>query len=124
MWKIKENKMSINQQFWSMFLTWMLVVCLLTIVIGGCEKQDQGDINKKYDGTKMTVIDNSIYKYKVTVKFAGSISAVKYYCERLQTPAVHEWIILVGCKNFNGDLYIPYNQMKWFTYADYNGEDE
>jgi hypothetical protein len=118
------NNMNPNKQFWLIFIPYLMVVVLLTSIIGGCENRNDGDINKNYDGTEITVIDNRDYKIKVTVKFVDSINAVKYYCERLEKPSLNEWIKLINCKNFNGDLYIPYNQMKWFTFEDYNGKNE
>jgi len=102
------------------------VVCfVIGVLIFGCDdntlKQDKVTI---YDGNEVTIINDGDYKIKVMVKFAGSISAAKYYCESIEIPAAFEFIKLKNCKHFNGDLYIPYNRMKWFTYQDYNGEDD
>jgi hypothetical protein len=99
-----------------------LAGCIVFAQIG-CKKSNDGDTNN-YDGTKITVIDNSVYKIKVTVKYANSVVPAKFYCESIQVPSVFEFIKLINCKNFNGDLYIPYNRVLWFTYQDYNGEDE
>jgi hypothetical protein len=106
------------------FLLIGLAVCIVFAQAGCDDNTLEENKITIYDGTKVTIINNGDYKIKVTVKFAGSISPTIYYCESIQTPTMKEWIKLINCKNFNGDLYIPYNQMKWFTYNDYNGEDE
>lgn len=95
----------------------MTLIISLFILIS-CSAPKDGDLNKNYDGTKITVTDNNTYKIKVTVKYQGNVSTSEYFCERLETPAINEWIKLIECKNFNGDLYIPYNNIKWFFYED------
>lgn len=117
--------MNPNKQFWLLFIPYLVVVVLLTSIIGGCEKKDDGDLNKNYDGTKVTVEVDKTYNVKVTLKYVGSMTAVKYYCDRLQTPAMNEWIELLDCKHFGGTLYIPLFNVKWFTVdKNYNGTGE
>jgi len=104
------------------FLYLNFKIMLVGLVVFACTPKD-GDINKNYDGTKVEVTvekPDSDYKYKVTVKYAENMVAVKYYCDQVMTPTMNEWIKLCDCKNFNGDLYIPYNNMKWFTYEEQN----
>ena len=115
--------MNPNKQFWLLFIPYLMLVVLLTSIIGGCENAQDGDINKKYDGTTVEV--DKIYNVMVRVKYKNTINVAKFYCDRLQTAVTHDWLELIDCKNFDGDLYIPLYNVLWFTVdKDYNGKGE
>ena len=103
----------------------VLVCFVISLFVYGCNSDaEQNNTIPTGEIQNDNLISNTVYKYKVQVKYKDSMIAATFYCEDVTMKAMFDFITLHNCKDFDGNLFIPYYNVLWFKYNEYDGKDE